>query len=83
MSGEQVTALIWAGAVVALMVLLGMAFRARKRGGAYRAGMIGATWEWQSQDKRKALEIIEEERAEARDPEVAEGTTPDADEDDT
>jgi len=76
MNSEQVAGLIWAGAIVALVVLLGMAFRARKRGGAYRAGMIGATWGWQSQDKRKALEIIEEEKAEARDPEFAEGEGP-------
>ncbi len=77
MSGEQITALAWAGAVVALIVLLWIAFRARKRGGVYRAGLIGATWEWQSQDRRRALEIIEEGRAEARDPEFAEGTRSD------
>jgi hypothetical protein len=81
MNSEQIAGLIWAGAIVAFVVLMGMAFRARKRGGAYRAGMIGATWEWQSQDKRKALELIEEERAEACDPEFAEGTGPDERED--
>ena len=76
MNSEQIAGLIWAGAILALVILLVMAFRARKRGGAYRAGMIGATWEFQSQDKRKALELIEEERAEARDPEFATGTGP-------
>jgi len=76
MNSEQIAGLIWAGAILALVILLVMAFRARKRGGAFRAGMIGATWEFQSQDKRKALELIEEERAEARDPEFAEGEGP-------
>jgi len=76
MGGEQIAGLIWAGAILALVILLVMAFRARKRGGAFRAGMIGATWEFQSQDKRKALELIEEEKAEARDPEFAEGKGP-------
>ena len=80
MTPEQITGLIWAGAVVALCVLLGMAFRARKRGSAYRPWMIATIYEWQSQDKRRALEIIEEGRAEARDPEFAEGTVPNDDE---
>ncbi len=77
MNSEQIAGLIWAAAILVGLGLLVMAFRARKRGGAYRAGMIGATWGWQSQDKRRALEIIEEEKAEARDPEFAEGEGPD------
>ena len=80
MNSEQIAGLIWAGAIVLLVVLLWMAFRARKRGGAYRSAMMGATWAWQSQDKRRALEIIEEEKAEARDPEFAEGEGPEEEE---
>jgi hypothetical protein len=79
MNSEQIAGLIWAGAIVAGAVLLVMAYRARKRGGAYRSAVMGATWEWQSQDKRKAQEIIEEEKAEARDPEFAEGEGPEGD----
>jgi hypothetical protein len=80
MNSEQIAGLIWAGAILAGAALLVMAFRARKRGGAYRSAMMGATWGWQSQDKRKALEIIEEEKAEARDPEFAEGEGPEEEE---
>ncbi len=55
--------------VFALIGLAALAWRARKRGGAYRGGLVGATWELQSRDKREALTAIVEKRAESRRPE--------------
>jgi hypothetical protein len=39
--------------------------------------MAGTVYAWLNEDKRKAIEIIVEERAEARDPEDKEGNLPD------
>jgi hypothetical protein len=66
MSGEVVTALVWLGA----MILLIVAFKSK---GARRPGVgsaaMGSVYDLLNEDKRKAIEIIVEERAEARDPE--------------
>ncbi len=59
--------------VFALIALATLAWRARKRGGAYRGGLVGATWELQSRDRREALTAIVEKRAEARRPEYPDG----------
>jgi hypothetical protein len=51
----------------------------RKRGGhryAPGSGAAGAVHELLIEDKRKAIEIIVEERAEERDPETADGNLP-------
>jgi hypothetical protein len=40
-------------------------------------GAVGSVYDLLNKDKREAVEIILEERAEARDPEDAEGTVPD------
>ncbi len=60
--------------VFALIALGALAWRARKRGGAYRGGVIGATWELQSRDRREALTAIVEKRAESRRPEYPDGS---------
>lgn len=76
MTLDQLMALVWmAGAVLAGILLLA-AFRARRRGGAYRGAVIGSTYEWQSQDKRRALELIVEDKAEARRGEHRDGNLP-------
>ena len=76
MTGDQVIALMWTIGVVLVGILLLVAFRARRRGGAYRGAVIGATYEWQSQDKRRALELIVEDKAEARRSEHRDGNLP-------
>ena len=48
---------------------------ARRRGPG--AGAAGAVYELLNEDRRRALEIIVEERAEATDPEHKEGNLPD------
>jgi hypothetical protein len=69
--------------VVALIVIL-LFFAAlvqarRKRGRGHTrpgAGATGAIYDMLMEDKRKAIEIILEERAEERDPETADGDLP-------
>ena len=58
-------------AVVALLASIGR--RARGPGSA----AAGAVYDMLNEDKRNALEIIVEQRAEARDPEDADGNLPD------
>ena len=71
---NQVMAVVWVILVVALIVLL-----TRKRGPRRRvgAGASGAVYDLLNQDRRNAIEIIVEERAEARDPEDRDGNLPD------
>ena len=72
------------GQVVALIVILlffaalVQARRSRKkgRGRGPGAGATGAIYDMLMEDKRKAIEIILEERAEERDPETADGDLP-------
>jgi hypothetical protein len=46
------------------------------RGGGPGPGAAGAVYELLNEDKRKAIEIIVEQRAEARDPEDKDGDLP-------
>jgi hypothetical protein len=50
--------------------------RRRRRGGHPGPGTSGAVYDMLSEDKRKAIEIIVEEKAEERDPETADGNLP-------
>jgi hypothetical protein len=73
-------------AVVLILALFGAAWiRASRRGGPRRPrvrrgpgpGAAGAVYELLNEDRRRALEIIVEERAEATDPESKDGNLPD------
>ena len=74
MSQGLVTGLVW---IVAMLVLLAFAWRLRRRRSGLGPGAMGAVHEMLHEDKRKAIEIIVEGRAEARDPEDADGNLPD------
>jgi len=70
----DVTALV----ALAWTVLLLIAFaRLRKRRSRIGSGAAGAVYELLQEDKRKAIEIVVEGRAEARDPEDKDGNLPD------
>ena len=51
--------------------------RRRRRSGHPGPGTSGAIYDMLNEDKRKAIEIIVEEKAEERDPETADGNLPD------
>jgi len=71
------TAVVWA---VAAMLLVAAAWR-RTRPGRRRtrvgAAAAGTIYDLLNEDKRKAVEIVVEERAGARDPEDRDGNLPD------
>jgi hypothetical protein len=69
---------IWLIAIV-LLVVAHRRMRGKRNG--RRAGVgsasAGAIYGWLNEDKRKAVEIVVEGRAEARDPEDRDGNLPD------
>ena len=67
-------AIVWLILLVAVIVLLTRKRSPRRRVGA---GASGAVYDLLNQDRRNAIEIIVEERAEARDPEDRDGNLPD------
>ena len=68
--------ILYAGAFVVLVLIVVVSRRARRHGGAYRAGVVGAMYEWQNQDKQKALEVIVEGKAAETRPEYPDGDLP-------
>ena len=77
MDASQIVELVWVAVGLLLVVVILVTRRARKHGGSYRAGVVGAMYEWQTQDKQRALDIIVQGRAEARRPEYPDGNLPD------
>ena len=73
--GDASTALIW---FVAFVVVAALFVRRRRRSRSRPGtGTVGTVYDWLNEDKRKAVEIIVEERAGARDPEDRDGNLPD------
>jgi hypothetical protein len=69
-------ALIWLVAIVLLVVAVRRT-RTQRRGGGVGAGAAGIVYDLLNEDKRKAVAIIVEHRAEAQDPEDRDGNLPD------
>ena len=70
----MVEAVTWFAVLTgAVLLFVAVARRNRSRVGSAAAGTV---YDLLQEDKRKALEIIVEERAEARDPERAAGNKP-------
>lgn len=72
----DIGAIVWAVMTVMLVVIVVFARRGKRKGRSIGTGVIGANYEWLSRDKRQAIEYIVEDKAEARDPEDAEGNLP-------
>lgn len=68
--------IIYAGAFIVLVFIVVVSRRARRHGGAYRAGVVGAMYEWQNQDKQKALDVIVGGKAAETRPEYPDGDLP-------
>ena len=57
---------------LALLIAVSVSLRKRKSGwGSPGAGAMGTVYDMLNEDRRKAIEIIVEQRAEERDPETA------------
>jgi hypothetical protein len=76
---SRIADLVWAGGALVLVLVILVSRRARRHGGAMRAGVVGAMYEWQNRDKQRALDLIVEGKAEARRPEYPDGNKPDLD----
>ena len=64
-------------AILMLIVFCAAAIKVmRRRGTRFGAGAAGTVYELLNEDKRKAIEIIVEERAEERNAETADGDLP-------
>jgi hypothetical protein len=74
--GVIMAAIVWA-AVALLVILVAMRRRGQRRRGGVGSAAVGAVYGFLNEDKRNAVELIVEERAEARDPERAAGNLPD------
>jgi hypothetical protein len=66
---SQLIGAVWVLGLVVLVVVIRLNRRARRRGGAWQAGVVGAMYEWQNRDKQKALETIVESKRAKRAPE--------------
>jgi hypothetical protein len=71
----MIEALIWVVVVGGVVLLFVKGGRPGRRSGIGTAA-VGAVYDMLNEDKRKAVEIIVEERAEARDPETKDGNLP-------
>jgi hypothetical protein len=74
MSFDVLPAVLILALVVGILLRRVVTRRGRTRLGP---GAAGSVYDMLNRDKREALEIVVEERAEARDPEDAEGNLPD------
>ena len=74
MQGGPVGAIIWVVTIVIVAVLFA---RQRRRRGRIGSGAAGSVYDWLNEDAQKAVEIVVEERAGARDPENRDGNLPD------
>lgn len=66
-------ALVWLAAIVGVVLAFRKIGAARPRVGSASAGTV---YDWLNEDKRKAIEIVVEGRAEERDEEHADDTVP-------
>jgi hypothetical protein len=73
---RALAAIVWLVAAVVLVAAVWRVRRQRRRGGVGSAA-AGTIYDWLNEDKRNAVEIVVEGRAEARDPEDADGNLPD------
>jgi len=80
MDAGDVAKIVWAAVFLVFVIIVGVsAFQKRRGGGTFSVGpgAMGSVYDLLNQDKRNAIELIVEEKAEARDPEDADGNLPD------
>jgi hypothetical protein len=71
--GTEVAKIVWALVILAGVIVVCVSAFQKRGSSRYTpgAGAYGAVYDLLNEDKRKAVEIIVEEKAEARDPERA------------
>jgi len=74
MTSGLIVGVVW---LVLMAVCVILIWRQRRRRGRVGAGASGAVYDLLNEDKRKAVAIIVERRAEARDAEDRDGNLPD------
>jgi hypothetical protein len=67
---------VWLAVIVLFFAAVVTVQRRRRAGQSVGPGTSGAIYDMLNEDKRKAIEIIVEEKAEERDPETADGNLP-------
>jgi len=76
MEADTLISVVWMAGLVILVLVILISRRARRHGGAFRAGVVGSIYEMQNQDKQKALDIIVEGKAAETRPEYPDGDLP-------
>jgi hypothetical protein len=81
MSADEITSIILPAAILLLVVIvfLRVSRRMRKRGGSLTSVLLGATYELHGKDRREAIEVIVEQKAEKKQKEPGSGDTDDED----
>ncbi len=78
MTGEGLSAAaVWVVAIVLLVLAVTRKRSRARRAGGVGSAAVGAVYGFLNDDKRKAVEIVVEGRAEARDAEDRDGNLPD------
>ena len=72
----ELFSVIGAAGVLLLILVIVVTGRARRHGGSYGAGAVGAIYEMHNQDRQKALDVIVEGRAAETRPEHRDGDLP-------
>ena len=76
MSFRVLADLVFLGLIAGLAILAFRKVFTRRGRGALGPAAVGSVYDMLNEDKRKAVEIVVEERAEAVDPETADGNLP-------
>jgi hypothetical protein len=76
MDSTTLLLVLYSAAPIVFVLLIVLSRRARRHGGTLRAGVVGATYEWQDRDKQRALDVIVEGKAAERHPEYPDGDLP-------
>ena len=79
MDTAEAAKIVWALVIlIGIVIVVVAAFQKRGTGrSSPGAGAYGAVYDLLNEDKRRAIELIVEHKAEARDPEDADGNLPD------
>ena len=80
MDASEVAKVVWAGVILVFVAVVAVSAFQKRHGGRTLSpgpGAMGSVYDLLNQDKRNAIELIVEEKAEARDPEDADGNLPD------